>query len=335
MAATRTAPSGRKAFPDDGPDPSPAISAARRASRDGSIKHLIRLTDGSEVEAVFLPSKDRRTLCVSSQVGCALDCSFCATGRLGFRRNLSAVEIFAQGAAVLRASEPLPAVPGQLPEAAPATLTNVVFMGMGEPFYNYENVLRAADMFADPHGPAIAPRRITISTAGILPQIERYFREDRPYKLAISITSALSAKRDALMPINRRFSLEDLRTLLATSPARAVRRVMIEIPLLAGVNDGAEDCEALLKFCAGLPVRVNLIPWNPVALGPAFVSPDRDRVLAFQSALRRDGLPVFIRRSLGSDIQGACGQLAGGVQLLRNPAGAESREARPPSGEAS
>ncbi len=277
----------------------------RQIAADGSIKHLLRLSDGLCVESVFLPAGNRQTICVSSQVGCVLDCVFCATGRLGFRRNLSADEIC-----------------GQL-TAMGTTATNVVFMGMGEPFYNYDNVLEAADRFADQRGPAIAARRITISTAGVLPGIERYFREERPYHLAISITSALAAKRDLLMPINRRFPLADLEALLRALPRRSAQRVMLEVPVFAGLNDGPEDVEALRVFCRGLPVRVNLIAWNPVELGesstsPAvapgsapFARPSRESLLTMQAELRQEGLPVFIRRSLGQDIAAACGQLAG------------------------
>ena len=288
------------------------LSFDRRVSIDGSEKHLIRLGDGGVVEAVYLPTAGRSTLCVSSQVGCTLNCTFCATGRLGFRRNLSADEILAQAMSVLGSisREPVGRASVELRQP-PARLTNVVFMGMGEPFYNYANVLTAADRFADPRGLAVAPRRITISTAGVLPQIEQYIREDRPYKLAISITSAIGTKRDALMPINKRYPLGLLRALLERSPARAVRRVMLEVPLLAGVNDGPEDAEALLGFCRGLPVRANLIPWNPAAVGPRYARPDRETVLRFQAILRREGMPVFVRKSLGTDIEGACGQLAG------------------------
>ncbi len=276
--------------------------ANRRAARDGSVKRLLRLSDGRLVEAVDLPQGGRRTLCVSSQVGCVLDCAFCATGTMRFARNLSADEITAQLEVVRR-----DALPGG---ASADDFTNVVFMGMGEPFYNYDNVLAAAAKFADPRAFRIAPRRITISTAGVLPAIERYFEEAQPYNLAISITSAIAEKRDRLMPINQRYPLAKIGAALRAAPRRMAERVLLEVPLLAGVNDQAEDAQALLEFICDLPVRVNLIPWNPADAGAVFATPDRETTLAFQQIVRRAGAPVFIRKSMGRDVQGACGQLA-------------------------
>lgn len=276
--------------------------AHRRAALDGSVKRLLRLGDGRMVEAVDLPQGRRRALCVSSQAGCVLDCAFCATGTMRFERNLSADEIAGQLDAVRADRNPEDVSPGEF--------TNIVFMGMGEPFYNYDNVLAAAAQFADPRRYRIAPRRITISTAGVLPAIERYFAEAQPYNLAISITSAIAEKRDQLMPINRRYPLSAIGAALRAAPRRMAERVLIEVPLLAGVNDQAPDAQALLAFIRDLPVRVNLIPWNPAEAGAPFATPDRETTLAFQRIVRSEGAPVFIRKSLGRDVNGACGQLA-------------------------
>lgn len=264
---------------------------------DGSEKFLMRLSDGRMVESVYLRSKDRRTICVSSQVGCVLDCAFCATGTMGFERNLTADEIAGQVQALCAAS-------GEGVREAP---TNIVFMGMGEPFHNYENVIEAARALSDPHGLSIAPGKITISTAGVLPMIQRFLSERHAWRLAVSVVSAFEEKRNRLMPATRRHSLTELRRVLESFPRR---RIMLEVPLLGGINDKDEDAEALLAFCAGLRIRVNLIPWNPSALTPAFKRPAHETVLRFQRILRRDGMNVFIRNSLGQGVQSACGQLA-------------------------
>ena len=268
----------------------------KKVSSDGCVKFLLQLSDELKIESVYLPSGERRTVCVSSQAGCALDCSFCATGRMGLARNLSAEEITGQLELVLREVSV---------EDRSIAATNVVYMGMGEPFYNYDAVLRAAHLFSNQRGLNIAPGRITLSTAGVLPAMEKYFMENHAYKLALSLTSAMEEKRNILMPINRRYPLSELRKLLLRFPRK---RVLLEIPLLAGINDGPEDIEALLVFCDGLRVRVNLIPWNP-SPGETFTRPSDESVLAFQRSMRRTGLNVFIRKSLGSDIAGACGQL--------------------------
>ena len=280
-----------------------------KPSNDGSAKFLIRLRDGRRVESVFLPFGERRTICVSSQVGCVLDCAFCATGTMAFERNLTVAEILAQVALVRNWSGQSNALASTSTRQNHA-VTNVVFMGMGEPFHNYDKVLAAARLLCDPRGLALAPRRVTISTAGVLPRIAQYCEADHPYKLAISLTTADPEKRSRLMPINDRYPLQQLRALLESLPRRVVSRVMFEVPLLGGVNDGPEDAELLLAFCRGLPVRVNLIPWNFASVASPFTSPSPESVSAFQNILRSGGLPVFIRRNMGRDVQGACGQLA-------------------------
>ncbi|MCB1325019.1 MAG: 23S rRNA (adenine(2503)-C(2))-methyltransferase RlmN [Spirochaetales bacterium] len=280
-----------------------ALIADRRASEDGSLKFLVQLHDGRRVESVYLPFGKRRTVCVSSQVGCVLDCRFCATGAMGFSRNLTAAEIVIQVLLVRRSLRAL---------GLDDFVSNVVFMGMGEPFYNYEAVLAAANLLCDPRGMALAPRHITISTAGVLPAIESYCEADLAYKLAISITAADEELRNRLMPINERYRLGELRNLLLKYPPRVVSRIMFEVPLLGGVNDRQHDAERLAEFCDGLPVRINLIAWNPVKGSAPFESPSPDSVLAFQNILRAAGLTVFVRRNMGRDIAGACGQLAAG-----------------------
>lgn len=307
--------------------------ASIQRSLDGSAKYLLSLTDGRRIEAVDLRSGSRRTICVSSQVGCVLDCSFCATGRMGFSRNLSTDEIVGQVATLVSASgEPVTPV------------SNVVFMGMGEPFYNYANVIAAAKRLSDPRGFGIAPSKVTISTAGVLPAIKSFLDEGHAFRLAISITSAIPEVRSSLMPINERYSLSELRGVLLALPRSRQRNIMLEVPLLSGINDGERDATALREFCQGLAVRINLIAWNPTqfraneseleaggsvdqtgdqqnsgslqSLLPAAAQsrqparPDDQTVLRFQAILRQDPRPVFIRKSLGRDVAAACGQLA-------------------------
>lgn len=272
----------------------------RLKGADGSEKILIRLSDGRRIESVYLRTGERRTVCVSSQVGCVLDCAFCATGTMGFERNLTAEEIVGQVHAFL---------PGGGEAACPDVPSNVVFMGMGEPFYNYESVIHAAGILSHPKRMNIAPGRITLSTAGVIPMIQRYLQEAHPFRLAISVPSAIEEKRRQLMPASHRHPLAELRQTLEAFPRR---RIMIEVPLLAGINDQEEDAEALRSFCAGLRIRVNLIPWNASTAIRGLGRPSREVLLHFQKVLRRDGMNAFIRNSLGEAVQSACGQLVVG-----------------------
>jgi 23S rRNA (adenine2503-C2)-methyltransferase len=260
----------------------------------GTRKFLWECGDGVRIETVFIPDADRRTVCVSSQAGCALGCAFCATGGMGFIRNLESWEIVEQVLGSRR-------ITGIRP-------TNIVVMGMGEPFLNYENVLKAMDVLSDPAGPAIGHRRITISTAGIVPGIRRFTREGRPYKLAISLNATADAIRSKIMPVNRTYPMAGLLSAVKEYTGKTGKRVTFEYVLIRNVNDSMEDAERLLKLLKNLPCKVNLIPFNPGA--GKFQRPDDGRVSAFLEAIKPLASPVIVRMSRGTDISAACGQLA-------------------------
>jgi 23S rRNA (adenine2503-C2)-methyltransferase len=262
---------------------------------DGTRKLLFRLEGGVPVETVLIPDGERLTVCVSSQAGCGMGCGFCATARMGLLRNLAAGEIVGQ--VVVAAAE-----------AAPARVTNVVFMGMGEPLANYEAVCTALEALTAPWGLGFSPRRVTVSTVGIAPAIERLVAESA-VNVAISLVATTDAVRSALMPINRRYPLA---TLLGTCrrlrlPHR--RRLYFEYVLLDGVNDSEADVGRLVELLRGIPAKVNLIVFNPFPGSPFAPSP-RARVLRFQSVLFAAGLQTNVRESRGWDIRAACGQLA-------------------------
>lgn len=279
---------------------------------DGTAKGLLQAEDGSRVEAVLIPEEERTTLCVSTQVGCPLACSFCATGALGFGRNLSTAEIVDQ---VCRMREVLP---------AGRRITNVVFMGMGEPLLNLPRVLEAVRTLLHPKGFAMAPRRVTVSTAGVVPRIGPLV-ESVPVNLAVSLHATTDAVRDVLVPLNRRFPLAELFASLRALPRLSRRHpVFFEYTLLAGVNDAPEDARRLASWLRGLPSKVNLIPMNPHDDAP-YRAPAPEVASRFMGELVRAGITVTLRRSRGSDIDAACGQLAGG---RRKPAGAAGGELR-------
>ncbi|HET6149405.1 MAG TPA: 23S rRNA (adenine(2503)-C(2))-methyltransferase RlmN [Polyangia bacterium] len=239
--------------------------------------------------------RDKLTLCVSSQVGCALDCAFCATATLGFGRHLSAGEIVEQ---VYHATR----VAGRRP-------TNLVFMGMGEPTHNFEGVSRALTLLQHPWGAAFSARRITVSTVGVVPGIEKLGRLMPAPNLAISLNATTDEVRDRIMPVNRRWPIAALLDAARRFPLSHGRRVTFEYVLLAGVNDSDDDAGRLPRLLRGIPTKVNLIPWNPFA-GPAFARPSAERIRSFQERLRAGGLAVYIRTPRGDDIDAACGQLA-------------------------
>jgi 23S rRNA (adenine2503-C2)-methyltransferase len=276
--------------------------ALRRGSADGAHKLLLELPSHADrVEAVHMPravGNGRVTLCVSSQVGCALRCDFCATGELGLTRHLTAGEIVAQILVVLH--ELGPRHPGEL---------TLVFMGMGEPLHNFENVARAVGVLTEPRGLGLSPRRISVSTAGLVPQIDALARLSARPLLAVSLNATTNAVRDELMPINRRYPLELLVAALERYPLRARERITVEYVLLAGVNDAPEDAARLADLCAGFPHQINLIPFN-AREGSRFRAPTDVALDAFARALlaRRPSL-VTVRRSRGRDIDAACGQL--------------------------
>ena len=262
------------------------------------------------LQHALFPQRPKLTLCVSSQVGCALDCTFCATAKLGFGRNLTAGEIVDQ---VYRAEHVLAGLPADDPtrRAGASHITNIVFMGMGEPLHNYANVVRALGMLTDPMGQDFSRRRITVSTAGLVPAIEKFAQEATPLQvnLAVSLNASNDRVRDELMPINKKYPIARLLEAVRKVPLDRRRRVTFEYVLLDGVNDAIEDAVALARLVRGIPSKVNLIPWNPHPLSP-YRRPTDARVKAFQEELRGRGLAVYVRRSRGDDIDAACGQLA-------------------------
>ncbi len=277
----------------------PLTLEMHQQARDGTRKFRFRTFDGRAIESVLIPDSNEErgmlTLCISSQVGCALDCQFCATATLGFSRHLSAGEIVEQ---VAQAT----AVAGQRP-------TNLVFMGMGEPLHNVANVKRAFELLLHPWGAGFSPRRITVSTVGLVSGIEELGKLDPAPNLAISLNATTDEVRSRIMPVNRRWPIATLLAATRKYPLGHNRRLTFEYVMLAGVNDSDADAVRLPKLLRGLPCKVNLIPWNPFA-GPEFQRPSEDRVLGFQQIVRASGLPVYIRTPRGDDIDAACGQLA-------------------------
>ena len=266
-------------------------------SRDGTVKAVLLAPDGARVESVIIPEPDRTTLCISTQVGCAMACSFCATGALGFSRNLRAAEIVDQ---VCRMRD-------LAPEGRP--LSNVVFMGMGEPLLNLDAVVEAARLLVHPKAFGLAPRRVTVSTVGVVPKLGELL-ERAPVNLAVSLHATTDAVRDELVPLNRRFPLEALLGTLRALPGVTRRRpVFFEYTLIEGVNDSPEDAERLPGLLRGIPSKLNLIPMNPHPDSP--YRPPSDEVCdRFLRILAGRGVTVTLRRPRGPDIQAACGQLA-------------------------
>jgi 23S rRNA (adenine2503-C2)-methyltransferase len=299
-------PDGDAAAPDDDLEVTETISATP-ATRGGRRRPIPADVPEHLRDALF-PQRPKLTQCVSSQVGCALDCSFCATAQLGFARQLTASEIVDQ---VYRAE----ALMRQLTDDDPTRragadhVTNLVFMGMGEPLHNYSNVVRALSILTHSLGAGFSWRRITVSTAGLVPAVEKLARERLRVNLAVSLNATTDAVRDEIMPINRKWNIARLLEAVRRVPLERRRRVTFEYVLLGGVNDSDEDAARLPRLLRGIPSKVNLIPWNPHAKSP-FRRPSDDRVHAFQATLRAAGLPVYVRRSRGDDIDAACGQLA-------------------------
>ncbi len=267
------------------------------SSQDGSTKHAFRLSDGATVEGVHMPYAGRTTLCLSTQVGCAMGCTFCATGRMGIVRNLSAAEIVGQVVAMLMAQE--------LPATRPV---NLVFMGMGEPLHNLDHVMAAFALLTHPKGLAIPPRRITVSTSGLVSGIARLGTFHPRPRLAISLNATTDEARDRLMPVNRVWNLDALAQALAAFPLQPGERITLEYVLLKGVTDSLEDGRRLAAFAARFPSKVNLIPFNPHE-GSGFEPSDESRIVALLGLLAERRIPVSVRRSRGQDVSGACGQL--------------------------
>jgi 23S rRNA (adenine2503-C2)-methyltransferase len=273
-----------------------------RRSQDGAIKWAWRTGDGKLVESVYLPEPERKTLCVSTQVGCAIGCTFCLTATMGLARNLTAGEIVDQ---VQRANRRLIEL-GQ--GAGPRPLTNLVFMGMGEPLANYKNLKLALDLLLSEEGPNFSHRHVTVSTSGLVPLIRRLGAET-PVKLAVSLNATTDAQRDALMPINRRYPIAELLEACRAFPARNGRRITFEYVLLGKVNDSLDDARRLADLVRGIPAKVNLIPYNENP-GLGFAAPAPEAAQAFLDALVARNLTAVVRKSRGLDISAACGQLA-------------------------
>jgi 23S rRNA (adenine2503-C2)-methyltransferase len=269
----------------------------RFESADETRRYLLRLDDGEVIESVLIPEEQRFTFCISSQVGCALACKFCLTSQLGLTRNLSTAEIVSQ-VLLLRAEM----------SSENSNRFSVVFMGMGEPLQNYENVLNAIHILTDDHGLAVPLRRITLSTAGLVPQLERLAKERLFPNLSISLTGATNPKRDELMPINRKYPIEDIIAVVRGLPDSRRKRVMFEYVMIKDVTDSTDDADHLSALLRGLDAKVNLIPLNE-SPNIDFQCSDRSDILRFQQVLLRNRITTFIRKTRGDDVYGACGQL--------------------------
>ncbi|WP_206512878.1 23S rRNA (adenine(2503)-C(2))-methyltransferase RlmN [Flagellimonas beolgyonensis] len=268
-------------------------------SSDGTIKNAVRLHDGLVVESVLIPTDTRTTACVSSQVGCSLDCRFCATARMKRMRNLNADEIYDQVVAIDNES--------RLYYDRP--LSNIVFMGMGEPLMNYNNVLKAIDMITSPEGLGMSPKRITVSTSGVPKMIRKMADEEVKFGLAVSLHSAIDEVRTSIMPFNATFPLKELREALQYWYNKTKNRITYEYVVWKGINDTQEAADALVKFCKFAPSKVNIIEYNPIDDGE-FQQASDSAVELYKNTLEQNGITVTVRRSRGKDIDAACGQLA-------------------------
>jgi 23S rRNA (adenine2503-C2)-methyltransferase len=288
-----------------------------QTSRDGTRKLRLTTRDGKSIESVLIPDGDKTTQCISSQVGCAVDCQFCATAKLGLERNLDAGEIVDQvyiGRRVLAEAEP-----GR-------RLTNLVYMGMGEPLHNYDNLVKSLRILTHDKGAGLSQRRITVSTAGMVPKLERLGGEDVRPNLAVSLNAPNDTVRDAIMPINRKWNIAKLLGALRAYPLEQRRRITFEYVLLANVNDSPADAAQLAKLLRGIKCKVNVIPWNPHPEAP-YARPSAQAIETFQAECKRLGLPTYLRTPRGDDIDAACGQLANRsrseivpLRLTREPA---------------
>lgn len=268
-------------------------------SSDGTIKNAVRLHDNLIVESVLIPTKTRTTACVSSQVGCSLDCKFCATSRLKRMRNLNPDEIYDQVVAIDNES--------RLYHNRP--LSNIVFMGMGEPLMNYNNVIKAIDKITSPEGLGMSPKRIVVSTSGVPKMIRKMADDDVKFKLAVSLHSAIDAVRTSIMPFNETFPLTDLRAALIYWYAKTKNRITYEYVVWDGINDTRKDADALVEFCKFAPSKVNIIEYNPIDDG-LFQQAHSKAIDMYVDVLERNHITVTVRRSRGKDIDAACGQLA-------------------------
>ena len=268
----------------------------RERSIDGTEKFLLEVSDGCRIESVFIPDTPAMTFCISTQVGCAMACSFCLTGRMGLVRNLTAGEIAGQVRVLAGALD------------MRATRFNIVLMGMGEPLHNYDETMKALRILADEHGMNVSPRRVTLSTVGLLPALERLAREPIMPNLAISLHAPTDAVRGALVPLNKKYGVADIIAACKRFPLQRRRRITFEYVMLAGVNDSPDDARRLAKLVAGVKSKVNLIPLN-AAPGIPYERPSDDTLDRFAQILADHHLTVSVRKSRGRDIRAACGQL--------------------------
>ncbi|MDI6801189.1 MAG: 23S rRNA (adenine(2503)-C(2))-methyltransferase RlmN [Thermodesulfovibrionales bacterium] len=271
----------------------------RQISKDGTEKFLFGLEDGETIESVLIPDEDRLTLCISSQVGCAMCCKFCLTGKMGLKRNLQAHEIIDQIISVIRSIKP-------------RQLTNIVLMGMGEPLANFDNVIEA--LWRIVRFMKISPRRITLSTSGIVPKMLELPKKAPMVNLAISLNATTDEARDYIMPVNKAYPIKALLDACHRFPLPPRRRITFEYVMLKGFNDSDEDAKRLISLLKGIPSKVNLIPFNPYE-GSEFKTPDDKRILKFQDILIKGNITALIRKSKGQDILAACGQLKAKYKL--------------------
>ncbi len=265
-------------------------------SSDGTRKYLFELSDGNRIESVFIPEKDWNTLCVSTQVGCPAGCKFCLTAKDGFTRNLTAAEIVDQYIHVQR------------DVGEERRISNVVFMGMGEPLLNFDNVKKAVEIMTHRDMLDLSTRKVTVSTVGVVPGIDRMAKEMNKVKLAVSLHATTDEQREKIVPLNRKWPIGEIMRALRRYPADNNRRIMIEYVMLKGVNDSLEDARRLVKLIKGIPVKVNLIPFNSYP-GAPFQPTPREDIEKFQKVLWDHNIAAFIRDSRGQDISAACGML--------------------------
>ena len=270
-------------------------------AKDGTRKFLFQLEDGNRIESVLIPDRSRLTLCVSTQVGCALGCRFCLTGKTGWKRDLMASEILNQ---IFAVREKL---------GDKASITNIVMMAMGEPLVNYKNTLKAIELMTHPDAFKFSSRRVTLSTAGLIPELEQLSMEKISFRLAISLNASDEETRSHLMPINRRYPLKKLLEACRRFPLRPRTRITFEYVMVEGINDSSQDAKRLLKILKGIPSKINLIPLNE-APGIPFKKPSEEKVKQFQEILMKGGLTTIVRTSKGAEISAACGQLQGAVR---------------------
>lgn len=266
----------------------------QKSPKDQSIKFLFGLPDGNKIESVLMFEDKRATLCISTQVGCAIDCKFCATGMMGLTRNLNAGEIVDQ---VL-----------QVQKLGDVSVTNIVCMGMGEPFHNYDQLMKACGILTNEKGPGLSNRRIVVSTSGLVPKIYQFANENHRYRLAISLNATDDATRSRIMPLNKKWPIHELLEAARYYTRKSEQRVTFEYALMEGVNDTLEDANRLRKLVSEIKCKINLIPYNPTR-GP-YRRPSEERILSFYHTLAEIPAPVTIRWSKGEDIDAACGQLA-------------------------